>query len=64
MAKRLKTLSDVRRFLARLINETRDGKVDPSLAGRLGYLLNVLKSVITDSDIEKRVEALEKEMKK
>lgn len=60
--KRLKTLADVRRYLAALVNDTRNGLIDPSLAGRLGYLLNILKGVISDSDLEARIEALEKEV--
>ena len=57
--KRLKSMSDLRRYLANLINETRSGMVDPSLAGRLGFLLNILKSVISDGDLEDRVKKLE-----
>ena len=64
MAKRrLKTLEDVRRYLANLINRTEDGTVDPSLAGRLGYLANSLARVIEGSDLERRVEDLEKRLK-
>ena len=60
MAKRrLKSLEDVRRYLANLINETRAGNVDPSLSTKLGYLLNILKSTISDSDLESRIKKLE-----
>ena len=62
--KRLKSLSDVRRYLSNLINETRGGLVDPQLAGRLAYMLNILKNVISDGDLEQRIDALEKEVKK
>ena len=57
--KRLKTLSDVRRYLSALVNDVRNGEVDPSLGGRLGYLLNILRAVISESDLEARVKALE-----
>jgi hypothetical protein len=62
--KRLKTLEDVRIYLARLINEARMGEVEPSLAGKLGFLLNILRGVIVDSDLEARVGKLEKELEK
>jgi hypothetical protein len=42
MAKRLQTPGDVRRFLAALMNNLADGRVDPAVAGRLGYLGNIL----------------------
>jgi hypothetical protein len=62
--KRLKTLSDVRRYLAGLVNRLEDGKIDPSIAGRAGYLCNILSSCIKDSTLEQRIEALEKELKR
>jgi len=57
--KRLKTIEDVRVYLARLINETRRGEVDHVVAGKLGFLLNILRGVIVDSDLEARVTRLE-----
>ena len=54
-------MSDVRKYLANLINETRNGNVNLSLAGRLGYLLNILKGIIETGDIEERILKLEKE---
>lgn len=62
--KRLNSLPAIRLYLADLIHETRAGKVDPGLAGKLGFLLNVLRGVIYDSDLSERVEKLEKEMEK
>jgi hypothetical protein len=60
--RRLKTLEDVRRYLANLINRTENKKVDPTLAGKLGYLANSLARVIEGSEIEKRVEVLERQL--
>lgn len=60
--KRLKTLADVRRYLAGLVNRLENGEVDPSIAGRAGYLCNILSSCIKDSDIEARIAKLEKEI--
>lgn len=57
--KRLKTLSDVRRYLAGLINDVRNNEIDGALAGRLGYLLNILRGTIADSELESRISALE-----
>ena len=62
--KRLKSLSDVRRYLAELIHATRSGEVEQSLAGKLGFLLNLLRGVIADSDLEERLAKLEEEVKK
>lgn len=60
--KRLRSLKDVRVYLADLINETRAGKVEPGLSSKLGFLLNVLRGVITDSDLEQRIQRLEAEV--
>ena len=60
--RRLKTMEDVRRYLANLINRTEQGKVEPGLAGKLGYLANSLARIIEGSTLEKRIEALEKEL--
>ena len=57
--RRLKTLGDLRRYLANLINRTEAGEVEPSLAGKLGYLVNSLGRIIEGTDLEKRVESLE-----
>lgn len=59
MARRLENLADVRRYLAYLINQANNGKIEPSLAGRLGYLSNLLRACIVDGDLEQRVKRLE-----
>ncbi len=56
---RLKTLSDVRRYLAALINDVRNEEIEPSIATKIGYLLNILRSVISEGDLEARIKALE-----
>ena len=60
--RRLKTLEDVRRYLANLINRTEAGKVEAGTAGKLGYLASILTRVIEGSDMEKRIEALENQV--
>ena len=62
--KRLKTISDLRRYTANLINQTASGLIEPSLAGKLGFLLNILRGVISDSDLENRIKKLEGEVRK
>lgn len=62
--KRLKSLSDIRRYLAGLINDVRNEDIDSAMAGKLGYLLNILRGVVTDSELEERVAKLEKEANK
>ena len=58
----LKTIRDVSRFLAKLIRETYKGDVNAGVAAKLGYLCGQLKSCLEASDIEKRVEELEKQL--
>ena len=60
--RRLKTLSDIRRYLAGLINRVEAGEVDPSVMSKLAYVSNVLAGIIKDSDIEKRIEQLERQV--
>lgn len=62
MARRLKTMTDIRRYLANLVNRTESGVVDPSLAGRLGYLISILTRVIEGSEIEKRLDEIERKL--
>lgn len=64
MAKRrLKSIDDVRRYLADLIHRLDSGEeIDAALAGRLAYISNILLGAIKDSDIERRIQALEERM--
>ena len=57
--RRLKTAQDLRVFLADVTNRANRGELDPSLARCLGYLGQVLAGIISTSDLEKRLEALE-----
>ena len=61
--RRLQNMSDLRRYLANLINRSEAGEVDPNLASKLGYLVALLFRVIEKSDLEKRVDELEKRVK-
>lgn len=61
---RLKSLADVRRFLAATVNDLRNGATTESKAKTLGYLCSILKDVIQGSDLEQRIEKLEREVTK
>lgn len=57
--KRLKTLDDLRRYLAGLITKTESGEIAPAMGGKLTYMVSTLAKVITDSDLERRIVSLE-----
>ena len=57
---RLKTLSDLRRHMAALINRTEAGEMDASMLSKLSYAINILSGIIQGSDLEKWLELLEK----
>jgi len=50
----------VRRYLADVINRLEAGTLDPALAGRVGYLCNILRAVIERGDLENRIANLER----
>lgn len=60
----LSRLSEVRYELSKLYREARNGKINVSDATRLAYLLQVLAKIIEGSDLERRIEALEKGVSK
>lgn len=61
---RMKSLTDIRRFLARVLNDLDRNLIQESKARTLGYLCAVMRDVIKDSDLEIRVAKLEREMEK
>jgi len=60
--KRLKTAEDVRRYLANLILKTERKEIEPELASKLGYLINILLRAVEDSDVERRIISLEEKL--
>ena len=58
--KRLKTLSDLRRFLASQISALDKNEIDENRLRCMAYGLGVLSGIIKDSDLEARLTALEK----
>ena len=60
---RLNKLSDCRRFLARVINDLDSDQINESKARALTYSASILSQVIEKSDLENRVESLERALK-
>lgn len=61
--RRLQTTQDLRRYLAGLINRTETKKIDSNLARSLTYMSSILMRAIEGSDLEKRIEELERKIK-
>jgi hypothetical protein len=57
---RLDSLASVRREAARLYTEARRGQLDPGDATRLGQLLQLIARLLSEGEIERRLEALER----
>lgn len=56
---KLATSTDVSRELAKLYREARSGRIDVADASRLANLLSILSRILSDSELEARIEALE-----
>ena len=56
---RLKTVFDVNRFLAKLINGVYRDEIDPSKGTKLAYLCGVMLRAFELSDLEQRIATLE-----
>ncbi len=59
---RLKSLADIRRFLARVANDLDKDQIEPGKARTLTYIGSILSQVIRDSELEQRVDELEKQV--
>ena len=62
MSKRLQTLSDVRRYLAGLLNRYEAKEIDEVHLKAAAYVSNILTSTIKDSELEQRIDKLEKQL--
>ena len=60
---RLNNVRDVSVFLAKLIREAYRGDLEERKAGKLAYMCNVLKGCLEVSEIEKRLEVLETQIR-
>jgi hypothetical protein len=58
--KQLESAGDVRRFLAWCIHSVREQSLEPKTAAILGQLGSFILKAVETSDIEARLEALEK----
>jgi len=56
---KLDNLQDVRREMAKIYRECRSDVIDPGVGSKLTFMLKEIARVITDSDLEARVAALE-----
>ena len=56
---KLATSTDVSRELAKLYREARSGRIDVADASRLANMLSILSRILSDSELESRIEALE-----
>jgi hypothetical protein len=56
---RLSTVHECTREMARIYREARNNQIDTQTATRLCYILQSLAGMIRDSDLERRIEALE-----
>jgi hypothetical protein len=57
---RLKTLADLRRFLARIANDVDANIIEEGKARTMAYIISIMHAVIKDSDLEERILKLEK----
>jgi hypothetical protein len=57
---KLDSLQDVRREMAKLYREARSGVIDVQDSTKLVWVLQAVAKVIEGSDLEKRIELLEK----
>ena len=62
--RRLKTLQDLRRFLARVTNDLDADRITESKARCFGYLASTMSTIIRDSELEQRVSELENKLEK
>jgi hypothetical protein len=58
--RRFTNVEHVRKYMGDLINRIERGEVDDARGARLGNLANILCGMIVNSDLEKRLTALER----
>ena len=56
---KLGCVGDVSHELAKLYREARAGKIETADASRLANMLSILSRILSDSELEARIEALE-----
>ena len=58
----LRNAVDVRRYIAYIMRKLESGKLDPAIAGKLGFLANTLLKAIELGIVEERLKQLESEI--
>ena len=58
----LRNAVDVRRYIAYIMRKLESGKLDPGIAGKLGFLANTLLKAIELGIVEERLKQLEAEI--
>ena len=61
--KRLQTLSDLRRYMANLLNRYEAEEIDERHLKAGAYVCNVMAGIIKDDDLDKRITKLENEVR-
>ncbi len=61
---KLETLSDCKKFVARLTREVYVGKLDASKGSRLANMVNILRGLIETSDIEQQLAQIQRRLDK
>lgn len=56
---KLTSATEVGKELARLYREARSGRIDVADASRLANMLSILARILSDSELEARIDALE-----
>ena len=64
MSKRFNSLTDCKRFLAKVANDLNDDQITADKARALGYIVSIMAKVLEGSDFEARLEKLEMEVNK
>lgn len=59
----MQNCQDVLALISDTINQVRTGRIDPSVANSIGYLANISIRVFEQSDLEARIEKLERLIK-
>lgn len=62
MKRRFKNLSDVRRYLANVLNQLESGEIKTDDGRVRAYVSSILHKVLIDNELEQRVKALEEKI--
>lgn len=60
--KRLQKLSDIRRYLANLLNRFEAGEINETHLKAAAYVANILTGTIRDSELEERITRMEQQL--